>query len=67
MGVYGDITVFEGSGYDLDGVKYGMVGGPTLHYIIMDQFEFGLYFGRDYLLPNRLSGNNLNFFIHQKW
>ncbi|HMB19810.1 MAG TPA: hypothetical protein VKQ10_01980 [Spirochaetota bacterium] len=67
VGVYGDLTVFEGSGYDLDGVKYGMVGGPTLHYIIMDQFEFGLYFGRDYLLPNRLSGNNLNFFIHQKW
>jgi len=67
VGVYGDATVFKGSGYDLDGTKLGVVGGPTLHYIIFDQFEFGLYFGRDYLYPNGLSGNNLDFFIHQKW
>lgn len=46
-GLFFDITVFQGSGYDLTGLQAGIVGGISLHFLILDQFNFDLYFGRD--------------------
>lgn len=66
-GLYMDWTAFRGSGYDLTGSQYGIVGGPAGHFIFMDQFEFNVFYGKDYLFSKRRSQYNLYFNLHKKW
>ena len=66
-GIFVDGAWFNGSGYDLTGEQYAAAAGPGGHFIIFDQFEFNIYYGKDYLLPERTSQMNLYFNLHKKW
>ncbi len=66
-GLYTDGVWFKGSGYDLSGVQYGIVGGISGYFIIYDQFELFVYYGKDYLFQEHVSQMNLSFGLHKKW
>jgi len=66
-GAYFDMTVFTGSGRDLDGIQYGIVGGPTVRVLMLDQLEFYIYYGWDYLYSNGESNQNISFNIYKKF
>jgi hypothetical protein len=66
-GVYFDLTWFEGSGYDLSGEQGAIVAGIACHVIFLDQFEFNIYYGKDYLFSRRESQMNLYFNLQKKW
>ncbi len=66
-GVFADGTWFRGSGYDLNGGQYAGVSGISGHFLILDQFEFNIYYGKDYLLPEKTSQMNLYFNLKKKW
>jgi hypothetical protein len=65
-GPYLGMTVFKGMGFDLSGTQTGFCGGIAGHYILFDQFEFSVYFGRDYLVSTNKSGVNLSFSLEKK-
>jgi len=72
-GIYNDYTLFEGSGYDLPKrIHLGIVGGPTVRLIFLDQFEFYMYYGIHYLVPKQKTGDycreeNCPSFIRDKY
>jgi hypothetical protein len=66
-GIFTDGTVFEGSGYDLSGIQKGIAGGVSGHVIFLDQFEFNIYWGKDYLFENSESNYNIFFDFEKKW
>ncbi len=66
-GLFVDFVWFEGSGYDLFGDQYGIVGGISGHIIFLDQFEFNLYYGKDYLRSTAESQYNLTLGMEKKW
>lgn len=66
-GIFFDFTGFEGTGYDLTGTQYGIVGGLGGHFVFLDQFEFNIYFGKDYLYSREESQYNIQFSVHKKW
>ncbi|MDY6934549.1 MAG: hypothetical protein SVZ03_10055 [Spirochaetota bacterium] len=65
-GIFIDLAWFQGSSYDLSGNQFGVVSGVSGHFIFLDQFEFNIYYGRDYLLSERKSGNNIYIKLHKK-
>ncbi len=67
LGAFFDTSMFQGSGHDLTGFQFAFVGGPTIRVIIFDQFEFYLYYGRDYLVSDKSSRDNFYFNIYNKW
>ncbi len=67
IGLYFDMTFFEGSGYDLSGFHQGIAGGPAGEFIFFDQFMFTVYFGRDLLIKELESQWNLSFSLKKKW
>jgi hypothetical protein len=67
VGAYFDMTVFEGSGRDVKGAQFGIVGGPTMRVLLMDHFELYLQYGWDYLFSNKNNGGYLYFNIYNKW
>lgn len=67
LGFFIDISCFEGSGYDLEGVQYGVVSGVGGHIIFLDQFEANLYFGKDLLFSKEESQYNIYASVHKKW
>ncbi len=67
MGLYLDGTLFKGSGYDLTGRQAGIVAGPVLRIIVLDQFEVYISYGKDYLFSTGESGYNLSFGLKKKW
>lgn len=66
-GLFVDFVWFEGSGYDLFGDQYGIVGGISSHIIFLDQFEFTVYYGKDYLRSTAESQYNLTLGMEKKW
>ncbi len=58
-GAFFDMTVFEGSNYNLFGQQYGIVGGVSAHLLFLDQFNVNLYFGQDLLFSDRSSQFNI--------
>lgn len=66
-GVFTDLVWFEGSGYDVSGNQYGFVSGISGHLIFLDQFEFNIYWGRDYIYPEKKSRYNVYMKLHKKW
>jgi hypothetical protein len=67
IGFYTDFVRFEGSGYDLTGYQNGIAAGIAGHIIFLDQFEFNVYFGKDYLFSRKESQYNIAFNINKKW
>jgi hypothetical protein len=67
IGVYFDMTVFDGSRRDLTGAQFGFVGGPTIRVLLLDHFELYLQYGWDYLLATNKSHGYLYFNIYNKW
>ena len=67
LGAFFDNTVFQGSGYDLSGIHYGIIGGPTMRFLIFDQIEVYFYLGWDYLFARRESQMNFTFNLFKKW
>jgi len=66
-GLYADGVVFLGSGYDLVGTQQGAAGGVAGHFIFLDQFEFNIYFGKDYLFSTGESQYNVYVSFEKKW
>jgi hypothetical protein len=66
-GIFTDLTRFEGSGYDLTGYQNGIVSGIAGHIIFLDQFEFNIFFGKDYLFSTKESQYNIFININKKW
>ncbi len=67
IGVFFDMTLFEGSGRDVKGPQFSFVGGPTARILFLDHFELYLQYGWDYLLSTRKSKGYLYFNVHNKW
>ena len=67
VGAYFDMTVFEGSGRDIKGAQFGIVGGPTMRLLLLDHFELYLQYGWDYLISNKNNAGYLYFNIYNKW
>jgi hypothetical protein len=67
IGVYFDMTLFDGSKRDLTGAQFGFVGGPTIRVLLLDHFELYLQYGWDYLLSTEKSHGYLYFNIYNKW
>jgi hypothetical protein len=67
IGVFFDMTLFEGSGRDLRGMQFAFVGGPTARVLLLDHFELYLQYGWDYLLSTRRNHGYLYFNIQNKW
>ncbi len=67
VGVFYDMTLFEGSGRDLKGAQFAVVGGPTVRVLIIDHFELYLQYGWDYLLSTKRHEGYLYFNIYNKW
>lgn len=67
LGFFTDLIYFEGSGYDLTGYQKGIVAGIAGHIIFLDQFEFNLFYGKDYLFSKEESQYNIYFQMHKKW
>lgn len=65
-GLFLDGTIFEGSTYDLVGKQKGTVGGISFHIILLDQFQFNMYYGKDFLLSNKQSAYNVYFDFEKK-
>ncbi|MGB4269238.1 MAG: hypothetical protein WBK20_08660 [Spirochaetota bacterium] len=65
-GVYNDFTAFKGK-YLLDGNQTGIAYGLSFHYVFFEQFEFALWWGKDYLPSTGQSGYNLKFSLAKKW
>jgi len=66
MGVYNDITLFKGK-HILSGNQFGIAYGLSFHYIFFEQFEFALWWGKDYLFSNQESQFNFKFSLSKKW
>lgn len=66
-GIFTDGTTFLGSGYDLTGWQRGAVAGIAGHFIFLDQFEFNIYFGKDYLFSSGESQYNVYVSFEKKW
>jgi hypothetical protein len=67
LGIFTDFTRFEGSGYDLTGYQNGVVAGIAGHVIFLDQFEFNIFFGKDYLSSTGESQYDIYMNINKKW
>ncbi|HDP79466.1 MAG TPA: hypothetical protein ENN21_01340 [Spirochaetes bacterium] len=67
LGVYADAVWFEGSGYDLSGEQGAVVAGLSGHLIVLDQFEFNIYYGWDRLFSDDEIRGNLYFNLEKKW
>ncbi len=67
FGLFTDFAEFEGSGYDLKGSQQGIVAGLGNHAIFLDQFEFNIYFGKDYLFSTGESHFNVYLNLKKKW
>ncbi|HOM11046.1 MAG TPA: hypothetical protein PLV81_12955 [Spirochaetota bacterium] len=65
-GVYNDFTAFKGK-YLLHGNQIGIAYGLSFHYVFFEQFEFALWWGKDYLPSTDQSGYNLKFTLAKKW
>jgi len=66
-GVFAEMVFFEATGFEISGNKTGYIAGPTARFLIYDQFEMILYFGRDILLPDNISQNNFSIRLRKKW
>lgn len=66
-GLFTDMVIFKGSGYDLTGAQCGVVTGPTLRFLILDQFEASIYYGQDFLFSQKSTHGNILFNISKKW
>ncbi len=66
-GFFCDLVLFKAAGFEISGLKRGIIAGPTARILFYDQFEFIIYFGRDILLPDETSGNNINMRFRKKW
>ena len=67
IGVYFDMTLFDGSKRDLTGPQFGFVGGPTVRVLLLDHFELYLQYGWDYLIATKKSHGYMYFNIYNKW
>ncbi len=69
-GIFTDLAWFEGfdrEEEDLSGDQYGIVSGISGHIIFLDQFEFRIYYGKDYIYPVGISQFNLHMKLRKKW
>jgi hypothetical protein len=71
IGAYLDWTMFEGSGNDgrndLKGPQFAFVAGPTGRILLIDHFEFYIYYGWDHLFSKKQTGQNIYFNMYNRW
>lgn len=66
-GLFIDWALFRPEGLVISGVKGGVVAGPTVRFLIYDQFEFSIYAGWDRLFPDGSSQKNIKFRLTRRW
>ena len=66
-GLFFDWALFRPEGILISGVKGGVVAGPTVRFLVYDQFEFTIYAGWDRLLPDGLTRRNIMFRFARTW
>lgn len=66
-GVFIDWALFRPEGLFISGVKGGVVAGPTVRFLVYDQFEFTVYAGWDRLIPDGSSQRNIKFRFARRW
>ena len=66
-GFFCDLVFFKASGFEISGKKTGIIAGPTIRMLFYDQFELIAYLGRDILLPDKTSQNNIGIHFRKKW
>ncbi len=67
LGLYCDMTLFEGLGYEISGFQYAFMGGPTLRFLILDQLEVYLHYGAGYLVTDNTFFHGYAFGFYRKW
>jgi hypothetical protein len=67
FGPFLDGTVFSALDEKIPETSKGICGGIAGHLIFFDQFEFSVYFGRDYLFGKKESAYNLLFNIAKNY
>ncbi|PKL37735.1 MAG: hypothetical protein CVV44_15450 [Spirochaetae bacterium HGW-Spirochaetae-1] len=67
LGIFIDTVLFQGSGYDYSGLQSGLAGGISGRFIVLDQFEWTVYYSRDWLIKEMKSQNNFYFRFVKKW
>ena len=60
-GLFFDSVFFQASEHDLTGNKFAIAGGLVIQLLILDQLNFRLYGGPDYLFEDNLSKFNIYF------
>ncbi|HQO40887.1 MAG TPA: hypothetical protein PK986_10495, partial [Spirochaetota bacterium] len=66
-GFFADWVLFRPEGLVLSGIKGGVVAGPTVRFLVYDQFEFTIYAGWDRLFPEGTGQRNLKFRFARRW
>jgi hypothetical protein len=66
-GFFADWVLFSPEGIVLSGIKGGVVAGPTVRFLIFDQFDFTIYAGWDRLFPEGTGQSNLKFRFARRW
>ena len=66
-GIFCDWTVFRPEGMIISGVKNGIVAGPTVRFLIYDQFELIVYAGWDRLFPDGSGQKNIKARLARIW
>ncbi|MCP4136792.1 MAG: hypothetical protein GY754_37830 [bacterium] len=66
-GLFFNMTLFKGSGYDISGTHFGFVGGPTVRFLLLDHFELLIKYGQSYLVTTKETAGNLAFSLFKKW
>ncbi|HPS58868.1 MAG TPA: hypothetical protein PK514_12250 [Spirochaetota bacterium] len=66
-GLFFDWALFRPEGLLISGVKGGVVAGPTVRFLVYDQFEFTIYVGWDRLLPDGSSQKNIRVRFARTW
>lgn len=67
VGVFFDMTLFEGSGHDLTGAQFAISGGPTFRILLLDHFELYLHYCWDLLASTKKSKQYFHFNLQNRW
>lgn len=66
-GLFMDWAFFRPEGLMISGGKAGVVAGPTVRFLVYDQFEFIIYVGWDRLFPDGSSQKNIKVRLTRTW
>lgn len=66
-GWFADAIIFDGYGITLEGTQFAAVTGPTMRFLIIDQFDFYFRCGYDYLISTKDYNFVMSFSLKNRW